>query len=72
MRGHMGFGGFHRGIHMGRHFGRHMHMPPPPMPPHMHRPFLPGGCGCFGCGGCLMSVVGVGLFVLMMLSYMFY
>lgn len=66
-----GFGGFHRG--MGRHLGRHMHMhmPPPPMPPHMHRPFLPHG-GCCGCGGCLMSIVGVGVFMLMMMAYMFY
>ena len=54
---------------MGRH--HHMHMPPPPLPPHMHRPFLHHG-GCCGCGGCMMSILGVGVFMLMMLSYMFY
>ena len=69
MRGPMGFGGFRRGMRLGRHFG-HMHMPPPP-PPHMHRPFIPHG-GCCGCGGCLMSVIGVAVFAMMMLSYIFW
>ena len=68
MRGHMH--GFGRCVRMGRHMG-HMHIPPPPLPPHMHRPFLHHG-GCCGCGGCLMSILGVGVFMLMMLTYMFY
>lgn len=71
MRHIHGCGGFGRGPRMGRHMGRHMHMPPPPLPPHMHRPFLHHG-GCCGCGGCMMSILGIGVFMLMMLTYMFY